>query len=92
MKTRRIVIITALVMTLSVLSVAAFGKRGVFSLITLADRKEKLSTEIDRLKSENERLKQELNRLERPDYQEQLIRAQMGMAREGEVIYIFTAE
>jgi cell division protein FtsB len=92
MKTVRIILITALVVTLAVLSVAAFGKRGVFSLIKLGARKERLVTEIDRLKSENERLKQELNRMERPDYQERLIRQRMGMARDGEVIYIFPPE
>ncbi len=92
MNTRRIVIITALIVTLAVLIVAAFGKRGIFALASLSDRKEKLTTEIQRLKSQNEGLRQQLNRLERPDYQEQTIRAQMGMAREGEVIYIFTTE
>ena len=92
MNTRRIVIITALIVTLAVLVVAAFGKRGMFALASLGDRKEKLTSEIQRLKTENTGLRQELRKLERPDYQEQTIRDQLGMAREGEVIYIFTTE
>ncbi len=92
MKTRRILIIASLVVSLAVLSFAAFGKRGVFALITLSAKKNKLTEEIGRLTKENKDLTEELKRLERPEYQEQLIRTQMGMAREGEIIYIFTKE
>ena len=92
MKTRRILIIASLVVSLAVLSFAAFGKRGVFSLITLSAKKKELTQEISRLTKENKDLAEELKRLERPDYKEQLIRSQMGMAREGEIIYIFTKE
>jgi|GEM_PF-4551696 len=92
MKTRRILIIASLVVSLAVLSLAAFGKRGVFALISLHQKKNKLTEEIGRLTKENNDLSAELKRLERPDYQEQYIRSRMGMAREGEIIYIFTNE
>jgi cell division protein FtsB len=92
MKTRRMLIIASLIVSLAVLSLAAFGKRGVFSLITLSAKKRSLTEEIGRLTKENKDLAEELKRLERPDYQEQVIRAQMGMARKGELIYIFTKE
>ena len=92
MKTRRILIIASLVVSLAVLSLAAFGKRGVFALISLNAKKDKLTEEIDRLKQENSDLSAELKRLERPDYQEQFISTRMGMAGEGEIIYIFTKE
>ncbi len=92
MKTRRLLIIASLVISLAVLSLAAFGKRGVFSLISLSQKKDKLTEEIDRLSKENSDLAAELKRLQRPDYQEQFIRSRMGMAREGEIIYIFTDE
>ncbi len=92
MKTRRMLIIASLVVSLAVLSFAAFGKRGIFALVTLSAKRNKLTEEINRLSKENKDLAEELKRLERPDYQEQLIRTQMGMAREGEIIYIFTKE
>jgi cell division protein FtsB len=92
MKTRRILIIASLVVSLAVLSLAVFGKRGVFALVSLNARKDKLTEEIGRLTKENNSLSVELNRLKRPDYQEQFIRSRMGMAREGEIIYIFTKE
>jgi cell division protein FtsB len=92
MKTRRILIIASLVVSLAVLSLAAFGKRGVFSLISLNAKKDKLTEEIGRLTEENNDLSTELKRLKRSDYQEQFIRSRMGMAREGEIIYIFTKE
>jgi cell division protein FtsB len=92
MKTRRILIIASLVVALAVLSLAAFGKRGVFALVSLNAKKDKLTEEIGRLTKENNDLSIELNRLKRPDYQEQFIRSRMGMAREGEIIYIFTKE
>jgi len=92
MKTRRILIIASLVVSLAVLSLAAFGKRGVFALISLNVKKDKLTEEIGRLKKENSDLSAELKRLEHPDYREQFIRSRMGMAREGEIIYIFTKE
>ncbi len=92
MKTRRILIIAALIISLAVLSMAAFGKRGIFALISLNAKKNKLTEEIARLKQENDDLSAELNRLKRPDYQEQFIRSRMGMAREGVFIYIFNKE
>jgi cell division protein FtsB len=92
MKTRRILIIASLVVSLAVLSLAVFGKRGVFALVSLNARKDKLTEDIGRLTKENNSLSVELNRLKRPDYQEQFIRSRMGMAREGEIIYIFTKE
>ena len=92
MKTRRILIIASLVVSLAVLSLAVFGKRGIFALVSLNAKKDKLTEEIGRLTKENHDLSVELNRLKRPDYQEQFIRSRMGMAREGEIIYIFTKE
>jgi cell division protein FtsB len=92
MKTRRILVIAALIISLAVLSLAAFGKRGIFALVSLNAKKNKLTEEIGRLKKENDDLSAELNRLKRADYQEQFIRSRMGMAREGEIIYIFTKE
>jgi len=92
MKTRRILIIVALIISLAILSLAAFGKRGIFALVSLNAKKNRLTEEVDRLKEENDNLSAELNRLKRPDYQEQFIRSRMGMAREGEIIYIFTKE
>lgn len=92
MKTRRILIIVSLVVSVAVLSLAAFGKRGVFALVSLNARKDKLTEEIGRLTKDNNDLSAELKRLKRSDYQEQFIRSRMGMAREGEIIYIFTKE
>lgn len=65
---------------------------GVFTLLDLKERKGKITSNVFELEQENELLKQELIKLQRRDYQEHAIRSQMGMAKEGEVIYIFTDE
>lgn len=86
------IVIISLVISLIIISLTAFGKKGFLTLLQLNDRKERLVSEIDSLIGENEHFKGELIKFKRVDYQELLIRAQLGMAKDGEIIYIFTTK
>lgn len=84
--------LAALVIFILIITFTSFGKMGVFTLLDLKERKGEITSNVFELEQENELLKQELIRLQRRDYQEHAVRSQMGMAKEGEVIYIFTDE
>ena len=85
-------LIVAIVISVTILGFTAFGKRGFVSLVSLKQRKEKITAETENLKEENDNLTNELIRLQKKDYRDRLIRSKMGMAKEGELIYIFTPE
>ena len=84
--------LAAVIIFILTITFTAFGKMGVFTLLDLKERKGKITSNVFELEQDNELLKQELIKLQRRDYQEHAIRSQMGMAKEGEVIYIFTDE
>ena len=85
-------LIAAIVISMTILGFTAFGKRGFISLLTLKQRKDKITTETEHLRSENDNLKNELIRLQKKEYRDRTVRSKMGMVKEGEVIYIFTPE
>ncbi len=89
---KRPLIIASIVISMTILGFTAFGKRGFISLLTLKQRKEKITTETENLIRENDNLKSELIRLQKKEYRDRTIRSKMGMVKEGEVIYIFTPE
>ena len=89
---RQTLTIAAIVVSLTILGFTAFGKRGFVSLLKMKERKKSVSLEIEKLQNENNALKDELMRLKSKEYRERVVRSKMGMAKEGEVIYIFTPE
>ena len=89
---RQTLTIAAVVVSLAILGFTAFGKRGFVSLMTMKERKKSVSHEIENLQNQNSALKDELFRLKSKQYRERVVRSKMGMAKEGEVIYIFTPE
>ncbi|MBN1794586.1 MAG: septum formation initiator family protein [Candidatus Omnitrophica bacterium] len=61
---------------------------GYIKIQELKERDRKLSDRVDELRKENEKLSGELERLQNdPVYIEYIARKEMGLVREGEVIY-----
>lgn len=89
---RQTLTIASIVVSLTILGFTVFGKRGFINLLTMKERKKNISLEIESLKEQNCILKDELIRLKSKQYRERFVRSKMGMAREGEVIYVFTPE
>ena len=91
-KIRKTILIASVVISLTILGFTAFGKRGFIKLMSLRERMDRVSVEIETLKDENDTLKRELIHLKDTEYREHVIRSKMGMVKDGEVLYIFTPE
>ncbi|MBN1571681.1 MAG: septum formation initiator family protein [Deltaproteobacteria bacterium] len=89
---RQTLTIASVVVSLTILGFTVFGKRGFISFMTMKERKKSISLEIESLQNQNSALKDELIRLKSKEYRERVVRSKMGMAKDGEVIYIFTPE
>ena len=69
-----------------------FGAGGLLQLWRLADERSELGQETYRLLAKNDELRQSILRLRRSDRAlEQLARRELGLVREGEVVYRFRA-
>jgi cell division protein FtsB len=86
------ILIASIILFTIIIVFTAFGKRGFFTLLKLRERRHEIAADVKKLEQENELLKEELLKLERRDYREYVVRSQMGMAKQGETIYIFTTE
>lgn len=71
----------------------AFGERGLIYLYEKDKERQAYLEKIRELKEENQRLMEEIDRLRNDnDYIVETARKELGMVREGEVIYRFTGE
>ena len=81
------VIMVAIVLGALVVS----ARHGIFDLARLTAQRDSLRTEIEALKSRNQELLAEIERLKRdPATVEELARREMGLAKEGEIVYRFS--
>jgi len=70
------------------LGYAVFGERGVIRIVQAEKQKQRLEAELVALQQEQQELREEIDRLKHDkDYWEQLARKNLGMVREGELIY-----
>jgi len=70
-----------------------FGERGLMEVFLLRSRSKAIQEEIRRLRQENSSLAERIKRIhEDPYYLEQLARRELGMIREGEILFIFPSE
>jgi len=71
----------------------AFGKRGLVYLYKKDKEREAYIEKIEELKRANQKLMEEIERLRNDeDYIEETARRELGMVRDGEVIYRFADE
>lgn len=71
----------------------AFGERGLIYVYKKDKEREEYLAKIEELKKANQELMEEIDRLKNDkDYIEETARKELGMVRDGEVIYMFTRE
>ena len=82
-----------LVMLLSLLilgSLTFFGEKGIFNLLHLRKEVVRIKERNSQLEEENQKLKEEIKRLQGDKrYIEEIARKELGMVKEGEIIYQF---
>lgn len=82
-----------LVLVLLMLGFALLGDRGVLRAMQSWQHREDLVGQMALLHQDQQRLREEIRRLRSDrDYWEQLARKELGMVREGEIVYQFPLE
>jgi cell division protein FtsL len=70
--------------------VTFFGEKGILHLLRLKRELTRIKEENQRAEEENQRLREEVRRLQQEKrYIEEIARKELGMVKEGEVIYQF---
>jgi cell division protein FtsL len=89
MKKRRIFILM-IIFLLILGSLTFFGEKGIFNLLRLRKEVARVKEKNSQLEVENQRLKEEIKRLQSDKrYIEEIARKELGMVKEGEIIYQF---
>ncbi len=71
-------------------SLTFFGEKGIFNLLRLRKEVARTKEKNSELEAENQRLKEEIKRLQSDKrYIEEIARKELGMVKEGEIIYQF---
>lgn len=85
---RNLISIWLLIIILLMLGYAVFGDRGVLRILQAERQQKELESQLADLRQEQQQLREEIERLRNDkDYWEQLARKNLGMVREGELIY-----
>jgi len=89
MRKRRILIL--MIISLLILgSLTFFGEKGIFNLLRLRKEVVRIKEKNLQLEEENQKLKEEVKRLHNDKrYIEEIARKELGMVKEGEIIYRF---
>jgi len=89
MRRRRILIL--MILSLLVLGGLTFlGEKGIFNLLRLRKEVARIKDRNLKLEEENQKLKEEVKRLQSDKrYIEEIARKELGMVKEGEIIYRF---
>ena len=89
MRRRRILIL--MILSLLVLGGLTFlGEKGIFNLLRLRKEVARIKERNLKLEEENQKLKEEVKRLQSDKrYIEEIARKELGMVKEGEIIYRF---
>ncbi len=89
MRKRRILIL--IIISLLILgSLTFFGEKGIFNLVRLRKEVARIKERNLKLEGENQKLREEVKRLQSDKrYIEEIARKELGMVKEGEIIYRF---
>jgi cell division protein FtsB/cell division protein DivIC len=89
MRKRRILILI-IIFLLILGSLTFFGEKGIFNLLRLRKEVARIKERNLKLEEENQKLKEEVKRLQSDKrYIEEVARKELGMVKEGEIIYRF---
>ena len=90
MKRKRRLLIVILVFLLILGLVSFFGEKGILHLLRLEKELVRIKESNKKMEEENEKLKEEVRRLKTDKrYIEEIARKELGMVKEGEIIYQF---
>ena len=79
-----------LVVILVLSGMAVLGRQGLMDMVRLTGQRESLLQENQTLKERNQRMMNLISRLKKePQAAEELARAELGLARSGEIVYVF---
>lgn len=82
-----------ILIVLAMLGFALLGDRGVLRALQSYHHKQELEQELKTLQEDQQRLREEIRLLRKDrDYWEQLARKELGLVREGELIYQFSGD
>lgn len=82
-----------LLLTIVLILELIFGRQGFYSLWRLKKEKRLYARRVERLREKNKRLMEEVYRLKNdPEYVEAIIRKEMKMVRDNEIIIYFQEE
>ena len=89
MKKKRILIL--ILISLFILgSLTFFGEKGIFNLFRVRKEVARIKEKNTKLEEENQKLREEVKRLQTDRrYIEEIARRELGMVKEGEIIYRF---
>jgi len=89
MKKKRLLLLI-LISLLILGTLTFFGEKGIFNLLRLRKEVVRIKEKNLRLEEENQKLKEEVKRLQSDKrYIEEIARKELGMVKEGEIIYRF---
>jgi cell division protein FtsB len=89
MKKRRLLILI-LVILMILGSLTVFGEKGILQLLRLQKEFARIQAKNTELEEENQKLREEVKRLQTDKrYIEEIARKELGMVKEGEIIYQF---
>ena len=89
MKKKRLLLVI-LISLLILGSLTFFGEKGIFNLLHLRKEVARIKERNLKLEEENQKLKEEVKRLQSDKrYIEEIARKELGMVKEGEIIYRF---
>ncbi len=89
MRKRRVfVLILVLLLILGIFTF--FGEKGIFNLLRIQKEVARIKEKNAKLEEENQKLREEVKRLQTDKrYIEEIARKELGMVKEGEIIYQF---
>ena len=87
-KKRVLLLILILLLILGIFTF--FGEKGIFSLLRIQKEAARIKEKNAKLEEENQKLREEVKRLQTDRrYIEEIARKELGMVKEGEIIYQF---
>ncbi len=87
---KRNLLLLVLVLSLILGLLTFFGDKGVFNLLRLQKELSRIREDNLKIEEENQKLREEVKRLQNEKrYIEEIARKELGMVKEGEIIYQF---
>jgi len=88
-KKKRRLLILVLLLSFIFGSLTFFGEKGILHILRLKRELTRIKEANTKIEEENQKLREEVRRLHERSYIEEIARKELGMVKEGEIIYLF---